>query len=104
MRLIKFGRNLILLAIVFNFLYTAYYGFNEEPINETEKTLDTITQYMMYFGIIAFIIPLFWLYEFKVEEYERIKKRKKEREKNQTVPWNEHEKFGEHPRKGHTEK
>ena len=104
MRLIKFGRNLILLAIIFNFLYTAYYGFNKEPINETEKTLDTITQYMINFGIIAFIIPLFWLYEHKVEQYERIKNRKKQKEKDQAIPWHKHEEFREHPRQGHTEK
>lgn len=82
MKLINLGKKLILLAIIFNFLYTAYYGFNKEPINETEETLDVITHYIMLTGIMCFLIPIFWLYEFKVEQYERIKKRKKEREKS----------------------
>lgn len=77
MRYLKFGKNIIFYTLLFNLAYTAYYGFNLEPINETEAILDKFCEYMFALGMVLYISPFFTMYENNVERYEKIKKRKK---------------------------
>jgi hypothetical protein len=93
MKLYKLGSNIIIITIVFNFLYTWYYGWNTEPISELEKTLDVICKYAIEIGIVCLIIPGLKLYKYNIEKYE---KEEKEREKDKTIPWYKHEESGKH--------
>lgn len=103
MKLFKFGTRLVFFTLLFNIIYSIYYGWNAEPINETEAMLDKLCRYAFNIGIVCVLIPGIDLYRYSIERYEKIKNRKKEREKDQAVPWHKYDESGEHPRQGHTE-
>jgi hypothetical protein len=100
MRLFKFGTNLVFYTFIFNIIYTAYYGWNAEPINDTEAALDVICEYVFNIGIVCVLIPGVSVYKDNIERYE---KRQEERKKGEAIPWHKHEESDRDSRQGHTE-
>lgn len=63
MKSIKWGWKLLMLSVVFYAVYNTYYGWNEEPINDTERLLDTISGWMYFISFIIYMLPFADLYE-----------------------------------------
>lgn len=55
--------------LIFYVTYNTYYGWNWEPINETESALDIVTNWWFHITFIIYFLPLFDLYENAVKKH-----------------------------------
>lgn len=69
MKRIKWGTRIVALAMIYWIIYNSYYGWNAEPINDTEAFLDLIYQVAIYIGFLLYLSPLIELYEASVKKH-----------------------------------
>lgn len=65
---IKVARWIWLSSFVFFFVYNTYYGWNQLPINETEKLMDDIFGWAVKVALIIYLVPAAKLYSDAVEK------------------------------------
>lgn len=63
MILLKWGGRILLVAMLFYFTYNSIYGWNEEPIDDTERLLDSISGWLYFAGFFIYMMPIVTLYE-----------------------------------------
>ena len=61
---------ILLLSVLFWFIETWYFGWNESPINKAEKICDKIVDYGLLIAIGFYLFPLVKYYEKKVKQWE----------------------------------
>jgi hypothetical protein len=74
MKLIKIGRSILIVTFLYFFIYNSYFGWNLEPINETEELCDKISKIFFNIGFILYIMPLFRLYEDTIDKHNKLNK------------------------------
>lgn len=53
---ILLGLDFYILTLIFNFIYTGYFGWNWEPVNETEVLLDRVSNTMVILSVIIYAL------------------------------------------------
>lgn len=71
MKKIKFAQSMIMILLVFFLIYNSYFGWNEEPINETEALCDEICANGFKLAMIIYLLPIFSLYESIVKKNDK---------------------------------
>lgn len=70
MKKIKFAEWLIVLLAIFFVVYNTIFGWNNQPVNNVEKTCDTIFTLGLYLAWFIFLLPIFDLYKYHVNKIE----------------------------------
>ena len=73
MKDIRIARMILLLSVLFWFIETWYFGWNDTPINKAEITCDRIVEYGILIAIGIYLSPLARYYEKKVKQWEEQK-------------------------------
>ena len=68
MKSLKIGVALVWLALGFFLIENIYFGWNEHPLSELEKTADDMVQVIFTLGIVFYLSPLLDIYEKLVKE------------------------------------
>ena len=63
MKKIKLGKKLINIGILIYFIENFYYGWNLEPMNNSELFQDYVYSIFIFSGIFIYFTPFFKLYE-----------------------------------------
>jgi hypothetical protein len=69
MKRLKVARYMFWGLLIFFVTYNTYYGWNTQPINETEAALDSIFKLWFYVHLIIYFLPLLDLYENAVKKH-----------------------------------
>ena len=67
---IKNAKFLLIIWVVLFVSYKAYFGWNEDPINEIERKLDILCKFGVYIAVCYYILPFFKMYEYFVNKFE----------------------------------
>lgn len=70
MKKINFAEWLIVILTIFFVVYNTIYGWNEQPINSSEKACDTIFTLGLYLAWFIFLLPILDLYKYHVKKVE----------------------------------
>ena len=70
MKKINFAEWLIVILAIFYVVYNTIFGWNEQPINSTEETCDTIFIIGLYIAWSIFLLPILDLYKYHVKKVE----------------------------------
>jgi len=89
MKQMKFAKILFAVTIIFYIAYDWYFGWNEKPINDAEKTCDEISGWMFLASIIFYVQPIFKYLESRVAFQEANEKTEEENKESETIENNE---------------
>lgn len=62
----QIGIILVITGLVFNFIETAYFGFNSEAMSRPEEICDVISQMIFNSGVVLFVLGMFKKTEIEV--------------------------------------
>jgi len=68
MKSLKIGVAFVWLALGFFLIENIYFGWNEYPVTELEKTADDIVQVLFTLGVVFYLSPLLEIYKKVIKE------------------------------------
>lgn len=68
MKDLKYAKTIFIIAIVFYVIYNTIYGWNLQPVNETEKNLDRLCNILIIISGAFYIRPLIKIYRDEIKK------------------------------------